>query len=163
MCSSEPPVWQSGNCGVSTRPHWKRLDGQGRTSQTDWIRNLIWCGLAFQTSLHKICWSAACSHWVHAPCFHIPIVLCQRASFTPAQTFSWISWCLSFTWPFFFFFLPWSWLAPEPCPSRSHCSHHLTVSQPLFSLVNCLERLPLPACIYFYASWGDFDVTGVSV
>lgn len=40
MCYNDLFFWQSWLAGVSTRPQESRLEGHGRTSYTDWTKNL---------------------------------------------------------------------------------------------------------------------------
>ena len=68
MCSRDPLFWQSWQAGESTRPQVNRLAGLGRTSYTDWTKNLKWCYSIFQSSAQVILRSAECSHLVQAPC-----------------------------------------------------------------------------------------------
>lgn len=67
ICSREPLARHSGHAGLLARPQQCRLDGLGRTSYTDWIRNLSLAGSDFQSSAQVILWAVICPSWSQLP------------------------------------------------------------------------------------------------
>lgn len=108
MCSKEPLFKHSGHATVLARPKQCRLDGLGRTSFTDWIRNLSLAGSDFQSSAQVILQAVVWFQLVQAPCFCIATVLWQCPSSISAWISPWINWSLS--------------LSPSHCCGKVLCS-----------------------------------------
>ena len=98
MCSRDPLARHSGHAGVSASPLQRKFYGLGRTSYTEWIRNLSLAGSDFRGAEQVIFRVNAWSQLVQAPCWCMATILLWRSSSTSAWISLWISCRLSLPW-----------------------------------------------------------------
>ncbi len=80
ICSSVPLLWHSWQAGESTKRC--RLDGLGRRSYTELMRNLMCSGSELHKSTQVILRCSAFCHLVQAPCCRIPTILVKSSQVT---------------------------------------------------------------------------------
>ncbi len=96
MCSRVPYLEYSGQAGDLAVPHECRFNGDGSTSYTAWMRNLMRCGSVLHMSAKATLLSSAFSHLVQDPCCFIPTALQVLISSTEALISSWTRQRLAF-------------------------------------------------------------------